>query len=204
VTPSLQFSDHAALYLQWAFFRRCWAAFLNLYLYLQALLFVSRTLSTPSSIEPTGLTPEGNAIAGQTKKIVTDRIATDRSIYGSPHSTGDALKRPPLLRLSNLSVCLPFNRPGFLEVAQTVRKDRWIPRTTIPFPSQRPQPIHDARFSAMPIGCFSRPIKPGAGLFVKFQIQAKSIPKISRRVALRHSDAFSPITQILSRRFQLG
>ena len=189
MTPSLQFSDHAAIYLQWASFRRCCAAFLNLYLYLQALLFVSRTSSTPSSIEPTGLTPGGNAIAGQAKKIVTDRIAVERSIYGSPHSTGDALKRPPLLLLSNLSACL-YRSIVRLSGGSSNRAGR--SRTTIPFPSRRPQPIHDARFPAVQIGCFSRPIKPGAGLFVKFQIWAKSIPKISRRVALRHGDAFAP------------
>ena len=82
-------------HLQWAFSRRSCADFLCLYFDLQALLFVKWTSSISPLVEAAGLVLKGNASAGLTRKVVTDKITIERTIYGSPHMTGDALRRSP-------------------------------------------------------------------------------------------------------------
>jgi L-amino acid N-acyltransferase YncA len=62
-----------------------------LYFNLQALLFVKRTSSISSLIEAAGLSVKGNAVAGPTRKVTADTITIERTIYGSPQMTGDAL-----------------------------------------------------------------------------------------------------------------
>lgn len=89
--PSIRISEPR--HLQWAFSRRSCAVFLCLYFNLQALLFVKWTLSISPLVEAAGLVPEGNAVAGLTRKVIADRITIKRTIYGSPHVTGDALRR---------------------------------------------------------------------------------------------------------------
>jgi hypothetical protein len=54
------------------------------------LLFVKRTSSISSLIEAAGLVVRGNAVAGLLRRVITDKIMIERTIYGSPHMTGDA------------------------------------------------------------------------------------------------------------------
>jgi hypothetical protein len=62
-----------------------------LYFNLQAFLFVKRTSSISSLIEAAGLVVKGNAVAEPTRKVVADTITIERTIYGSPQMTGEAL-----------------------------------------------------------------------------------------------------------------
>jgi len=93
--PRQQGSISEPRHLQWAFSRRSCAAFLCLYFNLQALLFVKWTSSISPLVEAAGLVPKGNAVAGLASKVIADRITIERTIYGSPHVTGDALRRWP-------------------------------------------------------------------------------------------------------------